>query len=60
MAQMKQTKHERDKLEQELVLAKSDINYYQIEIKNFENTVLRLTKELDDQEGKDELIEELQ
>ena len=42
------------------MLAQSDIQYYMHEIKNFENTVLRLTRELEVHEGKDELIEELQ
>lgn len=53
-------KSDREKIEQELILIRSDIQYYQLEIKNFENTVLRLTKELEEQAGKDDLIEELQ
>lgn len=48
LKQVSQARQEKEKAEQELILAKSDIQYYTLEIKNFENTVLRLTKELDD------------
>ena len=60
IGQLKQCKYEKEKLEQDYVLAQSDIQYYTLEIKNFEHTIVRLTKELEDSASKDDLIEELQ